>query len=141
MPSITTTFSPFNLIKIGTSPPNEKCENSITEAARIVATPASTELPPCSSIRRPASTDKGEPPATTPRFPRTTGRNVSACEVDEGKAAMMKAIIRQKPNSFRLRLDMGGHLFRNWLLVRPWTERCDAPLSSVLVGFTCGIHL
>jgi len=27
---------------------------------------------------------------------------------------MMKAIIRQKPNSFRLRLDMGGHLFRNW---------------------------
>src|SRR6266567_1497289 len=30
-----------------TSPPNEKCENSITDAARIVATPASTALPPC----------------------------------------------------------------------------------------------
>src|SRR4029078_11974212 len=109
-PSITTTSPPFNLIKIGTSPPKEKCENSITEAARIVATPASTAFPPRCRILSPASTDKGAPPATTPRLPRTTGRNVSACEVDGGKPAIIKPTMRQKTSSFRLRLDMGGHL-------------------------------
>src|ERR1051325_4645884 len=114
MPSMTTTFRPFNLIKIGTSPPNEKCENSITDAARIVATPASTAFPPCWRIRSPASTDRGEPPATTPRLPRTTGRNVSACEVEAGRPAIIQATIRQKTNSFRLQLVMGGHLFWIW---------------------------
>src|SRR5256885_5530499 len=49
---------------MGTSPPKEKCENSITEAARIVATPASTALPPLCRMRRPASTESGWPPAT-----------------------------------------------------------------------------
>src|ERR1051325_5179222 len=127
MPSMTTTFRPFNVIKIGTSPPNEKCENSITDAARIVATPASTALPPCSSIRNPASTDRGEPPATTPRLPRTTGRKVSACEVEAGRPAIINATIRQKTNSFRLQLVMGGHLF--WIWTRELCHKEDKARS------------
>src|SRR6266446_4842351 len=39
----------------------------------------------------PASTESGCPPATTPRRPRTTGRNVSASE--EGIAASNSALI------------------------------------------------
>src|SRR4030095_11054898 len=78
-------------MRIGTSPPKEKCENSITEAARIVATPASVALPPCLRILSPASTERGLPPATTPRLPRTTGRKVSACEAGGHTAARMNA--------------------------------------------------
>ena len=59
IPSMTATSRFFNLIRMGTSPPKEKCENSITDAARIVATPASTALPPFCKIRRPASTESG----------------------------------------------------------------------------------
>src|SRR5215213_8604786 len=95
-------------MRIGTSPPNEKCENSITDAARIVATPASIALPPRWRIRSPASTDSGWPPATTPRLPRTTGLNVSACEVVKGKPARMKDPIRQNTNRLRLRMNIGG---------------------------------
>src|SRR5687768_5218917 len=98
MPSMTTTFWSFGLIRIGTSPPNEKWENSITDAARMVATPASTALPPRCSILRPASTESGCPPATAPRLPRTTGRNVSALDLC-GTLAKMKQVIRQTANS------------------------------------------
>src|SRR6185295_8803986 len=108
IPSITTTFWPLSLIRIGASPPNEKCENSITEAAKIVATPASTALPPRWSMRSPASTDSGCPPATTPRLPRTTGLNVSACEVVKGKPARMKDVIRQKTIRLDFRMNIGG---------------------------------
>ena len=31
---------------MGASPPMPKCENSVTEAANMLATPASTALPP-----------------------------------------------------------------------------------------------
>ena len=100
IPSTTATSLPFSLIKMGTSPPNEKCENSITEAARIVATPASTALPPRCRIRIPASTESGCPPATTPRRPRTTGRNVSALETRRfaPNTANAIAIERQQRN-------------------------------------------
>src|SRR5207245_1932052 len=103
IPSTTATSLPFNLMRIGTSPPNEKCENSITEAARIVATPASTALPPCRRIRSPASTDSGLPPATTPRLPRTTGRNVSAVVVGGGSAVRITAThVKQIKHAGRL---------------------------------------
>src|SRR5215208_1255267 len=95
-------------MRIGTSPPNEKCENSITDAARIVATPASTALPPRWRMRSPASTDKGWPPATTPRFPRTTGRKVSARDVETGRPAKIIEVSRQNTDRVRLRVSMGG---------------------------------
>ena len=46
-PLITDTAPLEGLMMIGTSPPNEKCENSITDAASIAAQPASVALPPC----------------------------------------------------------------------------------------------
>src|ERR687889_812079 len=95
---------------MGASPPNEKWENSITEAARVVATPASTALPPRWRIRSPASTESGWPPATTPRFPRTTGLKVSACEVETGRPARKNAAIRQNTITVFLRINIGGHL-------------------------------
>src|SRR5215204_2165735 len=64
-------------------------------------------------MRSPASTDSGEPPATTPRLPRTTGLNVSACDVAKGKPATMKDVIKQKTNRLRLRINIGGHLSRD----------------------------
>src|SRR5438132_2964506 len=107
MPSTTETSLPLSLIRIGTSPPKEKCENSITDAARIVATPASTALPPCRRIRNPASTDSGLPPATTPRLPRTTGRNVSAVVVGGGSTARITAThVKQIENAGRFDIRM-----------------------------------
>ena len=51
---------------IGTSPPRPKWEISLTAAAKVAATPASTALPPRASIRMPASAAKCRPAATTP---------------------------------------------------------------------------
>src|SRR5215204_1283680 len=80
----------------------------MTDAARIVATPASIAFPPRCRMRRPASTESGWPPATTPRLPRTTGLKVSACDVGKGKPATMKDVIKQKTNRLRLRINIGG---------------------------------
>src|SRR6185369_4869355 len=82
----------------------------ITDAARIVATPASTAFPPFCRILKPASTESGWPPATTPRLPRTTGLKVSACEVERGNPVKTNEVTRHKTNAFRLVTNMAGHL-------------------------------
>jgi hypothetical protein len=41
---------------VGASPPNPKCEISLTDAAKTAATPASVALPPAIRMRRPAAT-------------------------------------------------------------------------------------
>src|SRR5471030_339870 len=59
---------------MGASPPSPKCENSTTDAASMVATPASTALPPLKYMRMPASVAYSVPPATAPRVPREARR-------------------------------------------------------------------
>ncbi len=45
-PAMAWTLPSFVRTRIGASPPSPKCENSATEAASMVAIPASTALPP-----------------------------------------------------------------------------------------------
>ena len=60
--------------RMGASPPKPKCENSTTDAASMVAIPASTALPPARNMRMPASVEPSAPPATAPRSPRDANR-------------------------------------------------------------------
>ena len=47
-PAIEYTLPALVRIRMGASPPMPKCESSVTDAANIVATPASTAVPPWS---------------------------------------------------------------------------------------------
>jgi hypothetical protein len=71
---------------IGTSPPRPKWEISLTAAAKVAATPASTALPPRASIRMPASAAKCRPAATTPTFPTTSARYVGEALIPSAPA-------------------------------------------------------
>src|SRR5687767_6031724 len=62
-------------------------------------------------MRSPASTDKGWPPATTPRLPRTTGRKVSARDVEIGRPAKIIEVRRQRTDRTRLRVIGGAPRF------------------------------
>jgi hypothetical protein len=64
--------------RMGDSPPKPKWENSVTDAASIVAMPASTALPPLVNKRMPASVAYSEPPPTAPRVPRE-GKRTGRC--------------------------------------------------------------
>src|SRR6266542_2738189 len=64
---------------IGASPPSPKCEISVTAAAKMAATPASTALPPAVMRRAPASTVNVRPAATTPCDARTSPRTDLCC--------------------------------------------------------------
>ncbi len=86
-PAIEYTLPALVRMRMGASPPMPKCESSVTEAAKMVATPASTALPPASYMRMPASVAHSLPPATAPCVPRTgwriggSGRRFCASQV------------------------------------------------------------
>ena len=61
-------------MSVGISPPKPKELNSTTEAARIMATPESTALPPWWKISIPTPATRGWPAATAPRSPRASVR-------------------------------------------------------------------
>ena len=73
-PAMACTLPSLVRTRIGASPPRPKCENSTTLAASMVATPASTALPPWKYMRMPASVAYSDPPATAPCVPRDGSR-------------------------------------------------------------------
>ena len=60
-PAMACTLPSLVRTRIGASPPSPKCENS-DHAASMVATPASTALPPWTYMRMPASVAYSDPP-------------------------------------------------------------------------------
>jgi hypothetical protein len=86
-PAMAKTLPSLVRTRMGASPPKPKCENSTTDAASMVAMPASTALPPLVNMRMPASVAYSEPPATAPRVPRE-GKRMGAAPAEstaEGK--------------------------------------------------------
>ena len=73
-PAMAWTLPSLVRTRIGDSPPSPKWENSVTEAASMVAIPASTALPPATNMRMPASVAYSVPAATAPRVPRDARR-------------------------------------------------------------------
>src|SRR5580698_7917519 len=103
-----TTGWPASLIMIGISPPRPKWSNSVTPAASVVATPASTALPPSARMRMPASTSKLLHDPTISCRPRTGGNMVSfdwAARVAGSKNA--KAALRAAAGKITRRAESG----------------------------------
>ena len=78
--------------------PGRSARIPTTEAASMVAMPASTALPPLKYMRMPASVAYSLPPATAPRVPRE-GRRTVRSEVGAAPASRRQRDARTHPTS------------------------------------------
>src|SRR3990172_12143198 len=92
---------------IGTSPPRPKWEISVTAAANVAATPASTALPPRASMRSPASAAKCRPAATTPTRPTISGRYVFELTIPSSGACWQARSVSARAPRARARRASG----------------------------------
>src|SRR5689334_2012155 len=93
-----TTGLPASFTSSGISPPNPNRDCSVTAAARTVATPASTALPPSVRMRNPASTSRLFAAPTISRVPRTGGNMVwRTCAVRGKPRARLTAAAQRPP--------------------------------------------
>src|SRR6266436_5672645 len=114
---------------IGTSPPRPKCEISVTAAAKVAATPASTALPPRTSMRMAASAANCRPAAATPSRPLTSARYVADPRISSAVMAggrLSTAICRASAREARVRV--GGSCNFTYLASGPsWAVGPPAP--------------